>query len=96
MDVHRAFLIVERFLPRCTSNPDEFPSEEAQEQERNRLFKLIEALVQWENSNNGDLLSNIRSEILKSTNSNPPHVLDPFCGAGSIPLQGVKLFPQVA
>jgi putative DNA methylase len=78
-----------------SSRPDEFPTEKAQEQERDRLFKLIEALVQWENSNNEDVLTKIRSEVLKSTDGNPPHVLDPFCGGGSIPLEAQRLGLEV-
>ena len=35
--------------------PDEFPTEEAQEQERQRLFRLIEELVLWENTTNSEL-----------------------------------------
>jgi putative DNA methylase len=32
-----------------SSHPDEFPTEDAQEQERRRLFRIIETLVKWEN-----------------------------------------------
>src|SRR2546421_10664329 len=39
-----------------SSKPKEFPTEEAQEQERLRLFQLIEILVQWESSNNDEVL----------------------------------------
>src|SRR5215469_15746645 len=35
-----------------SEHPEEFPTEQAQEQERERLFRLIEELVKWENSNN--------------------------------------------
>ncbi len=70
---------------------DEFPTEQAQEQERDRLFRLIEALVQWENSNDKNLLQQARTEILKSTGGNPPPVLDPFAGGGSIPLEAQRL-----
>jgi putative DNA methylase len=74
-----------------SSHPDEFPTEEAQEQERDRLFRLMEALVQWENSNNQEVLAQARAEILKSTGGNPPPVLDPFAGGGSIPLEAQRL-----
>src|SRR5205809_1621128 len=46
---------------------EEFPTEQAQEEERERLFKLIEQLVQWESSDNEDMLQKARAEILKST-----------------------------
>lgn len=46
--------------------PEEFPTEAAQAEERERLFRLIEKLVQWENTNNEDLLQEARQEIWKS------------------------------
>ena len=74
-----------------SSRPDEFPSEEDQKEERERLFDLIEELVKWENINNERILGKARKEILKSTDGNPPPVLDPFCGGGSIPLEAQRL-----
>jgi putative DNA methylase len=74
-----------------SEHPEEFPTEESQEQERERLFRLIEQLVLWENSNNQDVLQKARAEILKSTGGNPPPVLDPFAGGGSIPLEAQRL-----
>ncbi len=35
-----------------SSCPDLFPTEKAQEKERQRLFRIIEELVQWENTTN--------------------------------------------
>jgi putative DNA methylase len=49
-----------------SANPDLFPTEKAQEKERQRLFKLIEQLVQWENTTNEDLLAQARAEIWQS------------------------------
>lgn len=74
-----------------SEHPEEFPTEQAQNQERDRLFRLIEQLVQWENSNNEEVLRKARAEILKSTDGNPPPVLDPFAGGGSIPLEAQRL-----
>ncbi|MEW6111706.1 MAG: DUF1156 domain-containing protein [Acidobacteriota bacterium] len=74
-----------------SSHPDQFPTEEAQEQERARLFKIIEDLVLWENSDNEEILEVARAEILKSTKGHPPPVYDPFCGGGSIPLEAQRL-----
>ncbi len=59
--------------------------------ERERLFRLIEQLVKWENSNNETVLAAAREEIRKSTGGNPPPVLDPFAGGGSIPLEAQRL-----
>jgi putative DNA methylase len=74
-----------------SARPEEFPTEEAQEKERKRLFHIIEKLVIWENSNNEEVLEEVRREIMKSTGGNPPHVLDPFCGGGSIPFEAQRL-----
>jgi putative DNA methylase len=74
-----------------SSRPEEFPTEEAQEKERERLFRIIEELVKWENSNNQDVLAAARTEIMKATDGNPPPFLDPFCGGGSIPLEAQRL-----
>ena len=74
-----------------SSRPHEFPTEEDQQEERERLFNLIEELVKWENVNNGRILGQARDEILKSTDGSPPPVLDPFCGGGSIPLEAQRL-----
>ena len=45
---------------------DRFPTEEAQEKERQRLFRLIEELVKWENTTNEALLQAARDEIRAS------------------------------
>jgi putative DNA methylase len=74
-----------------SSRPEEFPTEEEQEVERQRLFRIIEELVKWENSNNETVLEAARAEIMKATDGNPPPVLDPFCGGGSIPLEAQRL-----
>lgn len=66
-------------------------TEAEQERERERLFDLIRELVKWENINNEHILEKARAEILKSTDGNPPPVLDPFCGGGSIPLEAQRL-----
>ena len=49
-----------------SSWPEEFPTEAAQEAERQRLFRLIEQLVLWENTTNEDLLEQARNEIRRS------------------------------
>lgn len=74
-----------------SSHPEKFPSEEDQNKERQRLFKILEDLVIWENSNNEDVLNAAKEEILKSTDNNPPALLDPFAGGGAIPLEAQRL-----
>lgn len=74
-----------------SSHPDLFPTAEAQEQERDRLFRLMEDLVKWENSTNEAVLEAARHEILRSCDGAPPTIYDPFCGGGSIPLEAQRL-----
>src|SRR6266705_5735978 len=49
-----------------SANPDLFKTEKAQERERQRLFKIIEDLVQWENTANEEVLERAREEIWQS------------------------------
>ncbi len=49
-----------------SSWPERFPTEEAQGQERQRLFRIIEQLVLWENSTNELVLNAARFEIARS------------------------------
>lgn len=74
-----------------SSHPEQFPTEEAQNAERERLFRILEKLVVWENSNNPDVLDEAKAEIMKSTGGNPPALLDPFAGGGAIPLEAQRL-----
>ena len=46
--------------------PEEFPTDEAQENERLRLFALISELVTWENSTNEQVMERSRHEIRRS------------------------------
>lgn len=58
---------------------------------RARLFDFIEKLVIWESSFDQELLSNARELINLSTDGNPPAVLDPFAGGGTIPFEAQRL-----
>jgi putative DNA methylase len=49
-----------------SSHPDIFPTEKAQEKERQRLFRIIEELVKWENTTNEKVLQQARDEIWQS------------------------------
>ncbi|WP_295034773.1 DUF1156 domain-containing protein [uncultured Microbacterium sp.] len=60
-------------------------------QERERLFDLITRMVDWDNLGNEALFDAVRAEIMKSTNGNPPAILDPFAGGGTIPLEAQRL-----
>lgn len=74
-----------------SSHPDRFPTEEAVHAERERLHALLEKLVVWENTTDEELLEQARKEIRDSCDGNPPPILDPFAGGGSIPLEAQRL-----
>ncbi len=64
-----------------SSLPEEFPTEEAQETERQRLFHIIEEFVKWENITNEAVLHKARVEIVRSAARNHgvslPHSMTP-------------------
>jgi putative DNA methylase len=60
-------------------------------QERQRLFDLLTRMVNWDNLNDEDLFDQVRAEIMNSTGGNPPPILDPFAGGGTIPLEAQRL-----
>ena len=49
-----------------SAHPDRFPTEQAQARERERLFGIIKKLVQWENTNDEQVLEQVREEIRES------------------------------
>ena len=72
-----------------SGDPSLSPSE--QDAERERLFRILERLVKWENSNNPDVLAEARAEIDRCFPDGPPPILDPFAGGGAIPLEAQRL-----
>ncbi len=69
---------------------NDLPENEANK-ERERLFRILEDLVRWENINNETVIGMAREEIIRSTRDNPPSLIDPFCGGGAIPLEAQRL-----
>jgi len=73
----------------------EIPNDEDREvwigRERVRLYRLLEKLVAWESATDERVLEEARAEILRSTGGDPPPILDPFAGGGSIPLEAQRL-----
>jgi putative DNA methylase len=74
-----------------SSHPDRFPTQESQRVERERLHALIERLVVWEDTQDQGLLAEAHAEIMNSTGGDPPPILDPFAGGGTIPLEAQRL-----
>jgi len=58
---------------------------------RKKLFGFIDKLVKWENSNDPVIITMAQHLINAATNGNPPPLLDPFAGGGSIPLEAQRL-----
>ena len=58
---------------------------------RQRLFDFIETLVQWKSTTDERVLETARELIQIATGGNPPPLLDPFAGGGSIPLEAQRL-----
>jgi len=65
------------------------PKKEA-DKERNRLFKIIEGLVRWENRGNKKILEKAREEIAKYVDKKVIFI-DPFSGRGNIPFEAQRL-----
>jgi putative DNA methylase len=59
--------------------------------ERDRLHAMLRELVKWENVTDQNLMSRAHAEILRSTGGDPPVILDPFAGGGTIPLEAQRL-----
>ena len=49
-----------------SSRPELFPTEEDQSQEQQRLFRIIEEMVKWENTTNETVLEQAREEMRRS------------------------------
>lgn len=74
-----------------SAHPEQFPTEESVEAERQRLFRIIEDLVKWESSTNEEVLDRARAEIRQNFPDGVPPIYDPFSGGGSIPLEARRL-----
>lgn len=74
-----------------SSHPEKFPTEEEQNAERQRLFRILEELVVWENSNDERVLGEAKAEIRRSMGDEPVKLLDPFAGGGAIPMEAQRL-----
>lgn len=72
------------------ADPDKY-AETRVEAERERLFDLLTRMVNWNNLGDEGLFAAARAEIRRSTDGNPPAILDPFAGGGSIPLEAQRL-----
>ncbi len=74
-----------------SAHPERFPTDEAQEQERERLFGILRELLQKRMHEHPEVYAAAHAEMLKHAEGKLPPVLDPFAGGGSIPLEASRL-----
>ena len=80
------------FVEACRQLPGDGPNVTATgDSPRMRLFDFIERLVTWESTTDEKIMGQARDLIRIATNGNPPPLLDPFAGGGSIPLEAQRL-----
>ena len=80
------------FVTACKQLPGDGPNVTAKgDSPRMRLFDFIERLVTWEATTDEKIMGQARQLIRIATNGNPPPLLDPFAGGGSIPLEAQRL-----
>jgi putative DNA methylase len=74
-----------------SSNLNKFPSEDSQEKERERLFKIIRKLCEPKIHLKPEIYKEAYEEIKTHCDDDFPITHDPFSGGGSIPLEGMRL-----
>jgi putative DNA methylase len=74
-----------------SSHPDRFPTDDAQNAERERLFGLLRQLMQKRMHEHPEVYAEARAEMLRHADGRLPPLLDPFAGGGSIPLEAARL-----
>ena len=81
------------FVEACRQLPGDGPNASKKDSDtpRMRLFDFIERLVTWEATTDEKIMGQARELIHCATNGNPPPLLDPFAGGGSIPLEAQRL-----
>ena len=74
-----------------SAHPEKFPTEEAQNAERERLFDIVRRLMQKRLHDHPEVYAEARLEMERYCDGKLPPVLDPFAGGGSIPLEANRL-----
>jgi putative DNA methylase len=73
------------------SHPEKWPTEVAQNAERERLFDILRRMMQKKLHERPEVYEEARREMVKQCGGKLPTVFDPFAGGGSIPLEGNRL-----
>ncbi len=80
------------FVAACNALPGDGPNVSREgDSPRMKLFDFIERLVTWEATTDEAIMEQARELIRIATKGNPPPLLDPFAGGGSIPLEAQRL-----
>jgi putative DNA methylase len=74
-----------------SEHPDQFPNEETQNAERERLFEIIRQMMEKKLHEHPETYAAARAEMLKHCDGKLPVVYDPFAGGGSIPLEANRM-----
>jgi putative DNA methylase len=73
------------------AHPEKYPTEEAQNVERERLFGLLRQLMEKRLHEAPEVYTKAQAEMLKHCEGKLPAVFDPFAGGGSIPLEANRM-----
>ena len=74
-----------------SSHPEKWPTDEAQSEERERLFDIIRKMMGKKLHEHPEVYAEARSEIIAHCDNEIPVVFDPFAGGGSIPLEASRM-----
>lgn len=74
-----------------SAHPEKWPTEEAQNVERERLFDIIRRMMGKKLHAHPEVYAEARAEMLKHCDGKLPPVFDPFAGGGTIPLEAKRL-----
>src|ERR1700730_14453958 len=73
------------------AHPEKWPTEEAQNAERERLFDIVRNMMRKKMHRHPEVYEEARREMLKHCEGKLPTVFDPFAGGGSIPLEANRM-----
>jgi putative DNA methylase len=71
--------------------PEDGLSPDIVEEERSRLFRIVERLADFNSYRDRDLISDAQREIARAVGDLAPTIVDPFCGGGSTLLEAQRL-----
>lgn len=74
-----------------SSHPERWPTEDAQNSERERLFGVIRRMMTKKLHCHPEVYAEARAEMLSACEGEPPTIFDPFAGGGTIPLEAGRL-----